>query len=393
MPSPGLSTGDARFRSSAGAAPAGTPESAALLQVEGLSVSFSGPAAAGLPVVSDVSFEVAAGETLGLVGESGSGKTVSALALVGLLPPAMVVTGGRAMYEGRDLLRLRHEELRAVRGAGIGFVFQEPASALSPVFPVGDQVAEALVVHGRARWAEARTRAIDLLASVRVPDAAACARAYPYQLSGGLRQRVMIAVALACDPPLLVADEPTTALDPTVQAEVLDLLDEMRDRRRLGVLLVTHDLGVIASRAHRVAIMYAGRIVEHASVDEIFGDPRHPYTRALLACAAGVRQDVDSTRDAGQGLRARQVSGGLAEAGAVRPVELGARARPERLPTIEGTVPPLTAMPAGCAFEPRCASRIGECARSVPPLRAVRPGHEAACLVHAPREGNARAAR
>jgi oligopeptide/dipeptide ABC transporter ATP-binding protein len=295
-----------------------------------------------------------AGEAVGLVGESGSGKTLTALALVGLLPPAMQLTGGTALFRGRDLLRLGGEEMRAVRGAGIGFVFQEPASALSPVFTIGDQVAEALVVHGRASWPEARRRAVALLDAVRIPDAARRARDYPHHLSGGLRQRAMLAVALACDPSLLVADEPTTALDPTVQAEVLDLLDTLRDTRRLGVLLVSHDLAVVASRTHRVAVMYAGRIVEQAPVGELFASPRHPYTRALLAAAPGSA-----------------------------PLK-------RRLPTIDGTVPPLTEMPPGCAFEPRCAARVDACRLAPPAIVRVGIDHDVACVLA--REGVAGAA-
>jgi oligopeptide/dipeptide ABC transporter ATP-binding protein len=311
-----------------------------------------------LPVLTHVRFDVAAGESVGLVGESGSGKTVTALALVGLLPPAMHVTGGTALFQGRDLLTLRGEEQRAVRGAGIGFVFQEPASALSPVFTIGDQVAEALVVHGRAAWPEARRRAVALLEDVRIPDAARRAHDYPQHLSGGLRQRAMLAVALACDPPLLVADEPTTALDPTVQAEVLDLLDELRETRRLGVLLVTHDLGIVASRTHRVAVMYAGRIVEQAPVAGIFRSARHPYTKALLAAAPG---------------------SGVAQG--VGPADPERQAPTRRLPALEGTVPPLAAMPPGCAFEPRCAARVDACRLAPPEIVRVGSDHDVACLL------------
>jgi peptide/nickel transport system ATP-binding protein/oligopeptide transport system ATP-binding protein len=328
-------------------------------------------------VLSDVSFELAAGETLGIVGESGSGKTATALALIGLLPPPLRVTGGRVLFEGRNLLRLAGEELRSVRGGGIGFVFQEPMSALSPVFTVGDQVAEALVVHGRARWTEARRRAVSLLEAVRIPDAAARARDYPHQLSGGLRQRAMIAIALACDPALLVADEPTTALDATVQAEVLDLLDELRARRGLGLLLVTHDLGVVASRAHGVAVMYAGRIVEQAPVAELFAAPRHPYTQALLATAPG--RERGQTPPGGQTPREGQTPPG----GQTPP--RGQTPPPgRRLTVIEGAVPSPAAMPPGCAFEPRCPARMAACRTAVPATFVVGPAHEVACLLHAP---------
>jgi oligopeptide/dipeptide ABC transporter ATP-binding protein len=365
------------------------------------------PGGALLPVLSDVRFDVAAGEAVGLVGESGSGKTITALALVGLLPAAMHVTGGAAHFQDRDLLALRGEDLRAVRGAGIGFVFQEPASALSPVFTIGDQVAEALVVHGRASWPEARRQAIALLDAARIPDAARRAREYPHQLSGGLRQRAMIAIALACDPPLLVADEPTTALDPTVQAEVLDLLDELREQRGLGLLLVTHDLGIVASRTHRVAVMYAGRIVEQAPVAAIFAKPCHPYTRALLAAAPGFaglkpcptgaddRESERAAPDVGQGfsLAAPDVGQGFSLAApdvgqgfglAAPDVGQGFSPAPgstRRLPAIEGTVPPLAAMPPGCAFEPRCSARTDACRLAPPPPVRVADGHEVACVL------------
>jgi ABC-type dipeptide/oligopeptide/nickel transport system ATPase component len=224
---------------------------------------------------------------LGLVGESGSGKSVTALSIVRLLESPGRIQGGEIWFRGTDLRRLPESEMRKVRGAGIGFIFQEPMSALNPVFTVGDQIAEAIVIQHGATWREARARAVELLEAVRITDPARRARQYPHQLSGGMRQRVMIAVALACRPPFVIADEPTTALDVTIQAEILDLLRELRDRYRLALLLITHDLGVIAEMADTVAVMYAGRIVEHAPVRDLFKSPSHPYTRTLLSSIPG----------------------------------------------------------------------------------------------------------
>jgi oligopeptide/dipeptide ABC transporter ATP-binding protein len=300
-----------------------------------------------LPAVSDVSFHLSAGETLGLVGESGSGKSVTALCLLRLLEAPGVIRAGRVLFQNTDILSLDDEALQRVRGASIGFVFQEPSTALNPVFTVGDHVAEVLVAHGRNAWPEARAKAVQLLDAVRIPDAARRARDYPHQLSGGMRQRVMIAIALACEPPLLIADEPTTALDVTIQAEILDLLRELRDRYRLALLLITHDLGVIAETADRVAVMYGGRIVEEGPVGTLFDTPSHPYTRGLLASMPG------STLDG----------------------------RPRAIP---GAVPSLASLPPGCAFEPRCGERLPICARDVPARTDLGDGHWTAC--HA-REG------
>jgi peptide/nickel transport system ATP-binding protein len=312
--------------------------SAPLLRVEGLTAGFD-VAGGFAPAVIDVSLEVLPGETLGLVGESGSGKSVTALSILRLLQPPGRIASGRIRFRGADLLAMNEREIRRVRGAGIGLVFQEPMSALNPVFTAGDQVAEALVVHGLADWPEARRRAVDLLAAVRVPDPELRARFYPHQLSGGMRQRVMIAIAIACRPALVIADEPTTALDVTIQAEILDLLRELRDRYQLALLLITHDLGVIAGMADRVAVMYAGRIVEEAPVGRLFRTPQHPYTRGLLAAMPG---------------------------------RAGARPLP-------GTAPPLGASVTGCAFEPRCPDRVDACRVTGPALREVHTGHHARC--------------
>jgi peptide/nickel transport system ATP-binding protein len=262
--------------------------STTLLEVEHLSVVFD---AAAIPAVAvdDVSFSIAAGETLGLVGESGSGKSVTAFSILRLLPPSARITGGRIFFQGRDLLELSEREMCAVRGAGISLIFQEPMTALNPVMRVGDQIAEALTVHGMATRGSARAAAIELLEAVRISDAARRVRDYPHQLSGGMRQRVMIAVALACRPPLVIADEPTTALDVTIQAQVLDLMRDLKARFNLALLIITHDFGVIAEMADRVAVMYKGKLVEQGTVRQVLRAPEHDYTRALLAAVPGMK--------------------------------------------------------------------------------------------------------
>jgi len=256
-----------------------------LLDVQHLSVTFGGPT----PAVDDVSFQIAAGETLGLVGESGSGKSVTAFSILRLLQVPGRIIGGRVIFEGRDLLALSEGEMREVRGAGISLIFQEPMTALNPVMRVGDQIAEALLVHRKATRAEARDRAIELLDAVKIPDAGRRIRDYPHQLSGGMRQRVMIAIALACRPRLVIADEPTTALDVTIQAQVLELLRELKGRYNLAILLITHDFGVIAEMADRVAVMFKGRFVEEGAVRDVLRNPRDEYTRNLLAAVPGAR--------------------------------------------------------------------------------------------------------
>jgi len=317
----------------------------ALLGVEHLTTVFdtsTGP----LTAVDDVSFAIRAGETLCLVGESGSGKSVTALSIMRLVQPPGRIAGGRILFNGRDLLTLDERRMREIRGAGISLIFQEPATALNPVFTIGDQLAETLIVHGRARGREARRRAIELLDAVRLPDAAARLGDYPHQLSGGMRQRVLIAMALACRPPLVIADEPTTALDVTIQAQILDLLREMRSAFNLSLLLITHDLGIVAETADRVAVMYAGRVVETGPARAIFRTPQHPYTRGLLA----------------------SIPGGTPGA---------------RLRAIEGTVPRLGAFPPGCAFNPRCPERFAPCTGEPPPDYDVGVGHTAKCYLHA----------
>jgi peptide/nickel transport system ATP-binding protein len=262
--------------------------SAPLLDVQHLTVVFEG-GASPVTAVNDVSFQVAPGETLGVVGESGSGKSVTALAILRLLQPPGRVAGGQVLFEGRDLMALAEREMRAIRGARISLIFQEPATALNPVMRVGDQIAEALTVHGLASGADAHARAVELLEAVHITDAPRRARDYPHQLSGGMRQRVMIAIALACKPPLVIADEPTTALDVTIQAQVLELLRELKAKYNLAVLLITHDFGVIAEMADRVAVMYKGSLVEQGPVRQILREPAHEYTRSLLAAIPGAR--------------------------------------------------------------------------------------------------------
>jgi ABC-type dipeptide/oligopeptide/nickel transport system ATPase component len=257
-----------------------------LLTVENLTTVFDARPAP-VVAVNDVSFEIRKGETLGLVGESGSGKSVTAFSIIRLVQEPGKITGGRVIFEGKDLLALPEEEMRQVRGAGIGFVFQEPMAALNPVMRVGAHIAEALLVHGMASRSDARARAIELLRAVKIVKPEERIDDYPHQLSGGMRQRVMMAIALACKPPLVIADEPTTALDVTVQAQVLELLREMKREFDLSLLLITHDFGVIAEMADRVAVMYRGKIVEQAAVRDIFRNPQHPYTKGLLASIPG----------------------------------------------------------------------------------------------------------
>jgi peptide/nickel transport system ATP-binding protein len=304
-----------------------------LLSVERLNTVFDLPSGTA-PAVIDVSFQLNAGETLCLVGESGSGKSVTALSILRLVQRPGRIASGRVVFKGRDLMTLDERAMQKVRGADIALVFQEPMTALNPVFTIGNQIEETLMVHGVARGRAARDRAVELLDAVSVPDPGRRVRDYPHQLSGGLRQRALIALALACSPSLLIADEPTTALDVTIQAQILDLLRDLQRRFDLAVLLITHDLGVVAEMADRVAVMYAGRIVEEAPVRDLFRDPRHPYTRGLLASMPG-------------------------------------GARGARLQAIQGTVPPLGQLPPGCSFAPRCPSRFEPCDKAVPGVTVI----------------------
>jgi oligopeptide/dipeptide ABC transporter ATP-binding protein len=322
---------------------------APLLDIQNLSIEFA-TAQGTVTAVRDVSFHIAAGEVLGLVGESGSGKSVSSLAILRLLPPQARIRGS-IRFQGEDLLSLPIQQMQHIRGAGISMIFQEPMTALNPVMRVGDQIAEAVLAHagngtGRITKADAWSRAIEALRTVAVEDADRRARSYPHQLSGGQRQRVMIAMAVVNRPSLLIADEPTTALDVTIQAQVLELLAELREKFSLAMLFISHDLAIVSQVSYRIGVMYAGSVVEMGTSDDVFRDPRHPYTRGLLNSVPTLRSD---------------------------------RSKP--LQTIEGTVPAISAMPPGCTFEPRCNLRVPSCADSLPALVEVAPGHFARCPV------------
>jgi peptide/nickel transport system ATP-binding protein/oligopeptide transport system ATP-binding protein len=314
--------------------------------VRGLKVEFGtdqGPARA----VDDLSFDLRAGEVLGIVGESGSGKSVTALSIMGLLPvPPGRVVGGEILFEGSDLLKKSHTEMRKIRGGAISMIFQEPMTSLNPVFTIGDQLTEAVRWHERVSPQAARDRAIEMLNKVGIPSPERRLEDYPHQLSGGMRQRVMIAMALSCNPKLLLADEPTTALDVTIQAQILDLLRQLQEEFRMAVIIITHNMGVVAEFADRVLVMYAGRTVEHAAVDGVFERPAHPYTEGLLASIPDLEADV------------------------------------HRLTAIPGTLPNPHELPAGCRFQPRCGHAREECASGLPPLIQVASGHLAACIRH-----------
>jgi oligopeptide/dipeptide ABC transporter ATP-binding protein len=294
--------------------------------------------------VDGVSFTVAAGETVGLVGESGCGKSVTALSLLRLVPPpGRIESGSSIHFEGQDVLALKAEPLREMRGNRMAMIFQEPMTALNPVLTVGDQVAEVVRVHTRASRSEAWERAVKMLGLVGIPDPAARAKQYPHELSGGMRQRVMIAMALILEPRLVIADEPTTALDVTIQAQILELLRDLRERTGLALLLITHDLGIVAEMASRVIVMYAGEVVEEAPVAALFDTAAHPYTEGLLAAVPRFGEEQ------------------------------------ERLRTIRGTVPPSTAWPSGCRFRDRCPYAWDRCAKEAPVLLQVGPAHRARC--------------
>jgi peptide/nickel transport system ATP-binding protein len=339
-----------------------------LLDIRNLNIEFSGaqrafgqpgPALGGaegaavptqaLTAVRDLSFSIAPGEVLGLVGESGSGKSITSLAIMRLLPPQARVSG-EILFAGngsaRNLATLPDESMRRLRGSRIAMIFQEPMTALNPVMRVGDQIAEAVQAHSAGSKDEAAKLAIQAMNDVAIPEADRRASDYPHQLSGGMRQRVMIAMAIVNRPQLLIADEPTTALDVTIQAQILELLAQLRAKFGLAMLFISHDLAVVSQVADQVAVMYAGNLVELGSKQEIFHAPAHPYTRGLLHAVPDLRTD-----------------------------------RGQPLQTIEGTVPPLDSMPGGCAFEPRCGFRVAECARILPPLVEVAAGHWARCPV------------
>jgi oligopeptide/dipeptide ABC transporter ATP-binding protein len=321
-----------------------------LLDVRNLSTHFF-TRQGRLPAVDGVSFQIAPGETVALVGESGCGKSVTAASILRLVPdPPGRIVAGEILFEGRDLLKITAGDMRAVRGNRIGMVFQEPMTSLNPVFTIGDQIAEVVREHQKLSRAAAYARVADLLNLVRIPDPHRLIRDYPHRLSGGMRQRVMIAMAIACEPALLIADEPTTALDVTTQAQILELLDELKQRLGMAMLLITHDLGVVAQTAQRVLIMYAGRVVEAAAVKDLFEEPLHPYTRGLLQSLPRPDAEVD------------------------------AAGRPPPLVEIAGTVPSPAALPIGCRFAPRCPHALDACRQGDVPLKIFVRERAAACL-------------
>ena len=296
--------------------------------------------------VDGVSFEIGEGETLGLVGESGCGKSVTALSILRLVDAPGRIEGGSILLRGRNLLELNKREMRNVRGGQISMVFQEPMTSLNPVFTVGNQIVEAIRLHQKKSFADARALAVEMLGRVGIPNPERRVDEYPHQMSGGMKQRVMIAMALVCRPALLIADEPTTALDVTIQAEILELLADLQKDLGMAILLITHNLGIVAGVANRVAVMYAGKIVEYAPVEELFDSPKHPYTICLFRSIPRLDEP-----------------------------------QKERLETIEGQVPSPKNWPTGCRFHPRCPYVIERCAKEAPPLAEKSPGHSAACWV------------
>ena len=320
-----------------------------LLEVRNLQTHF--PTRAGLVrAVDGVSFHLDRGELLGLVGESGCGKSITALSVMRLIGAPGKIVSGEILFDGKDLLKLSDSEMREMRGDDIAMIFQDPMTSLNPVFTIGEQISEALRLHRKLSKKQARQATIEAMREVAIPDPARRVDDYPHQLSGGMRQRVMIAMALACNPKLLIADEPTTALDVTIQAQILELLDELRKSRELAVLLITHDLGVVAEVADRVAVMYTGRIVEESPVAELFARPKHPYTEGLL-------RSVPKLTNA----------------------ELN---KNERLETIEGVVPSPTDLPPGCHFAPRCRHRMPRCTAEEIPLYQLEGNVEVRCVLY-----------
>ncbi len=312
-----------------------------ILEVRNLQTSFTTERGV-LKAVDDVSFDLYAGKTLGVVGESGCGKSVTSLSIMRLIPnPPGKITGGQILYKGRDLLQLGAEEMRKIRGNEISMIFQEPMTSLNPVFTIGNQLMEAILLHQDLSKSEALNKAVEMLRLVGIPAPEKRVRDYPHQLSGGMRQRVMIAMALSCNPKILIADEPTTALDVTIQAQILDLLRDLQQKTGLGLLLITHDLGVVAEMAHDVVVMYAGRVVERAPVNEIFKSPKHPYTRGLLNSIPVLSRDPTG------------------------------KVKKSRLEPIPGIVPSLFDLPVGCRFQERCSLVADDCRTSEPLLREL----------------------
>ena len=315
-----------------------------LLEVDGLTTAFQ-TGSGQVTAVEDISFHLDKGEILGIVGESGSGKSVTALAIMGLLPkPPAKILGGQIRFEGQDLLRLPDRAMQRMRGPGVAMVFQEPMTSLNPVFTIGDQIMETIRAHEALSAKDSFARGVEMLAKVGIPSPDKRMGDYPHQLSGGQRQRVMLAIALVCRPKLLIADEPTTALDVTIQAQILDLLMDLRDEFGMAIMLITHNMGVIAETADRVMVMYAGRVVEQAPVDRLFDAPMHPYTRGLLACVPTLDQET------------------------------------ERLVAIPGSLPEPSRRPVGCRYSVRCPLAIPSCSDAIPSLAGVEPGHAAACI-------------
>jgi len=319
-----------------------------LLSVKDLRTSFF-TSRGEVQAVRGVSFEVRPGEILGIVGESGSGKSITCMSVLRLLKSSGRVIGGEALFEGRDLLQLDDDDLRELRGNDIAMIFQDPMTSLNPTLSVGEQVMETILRHRKVSRAEARQRAIELFELVRIPNAAERLKAYPHQFSGGMRQRVMIAMALSCDPKLLIADEPTTALDVTIQRQILALLKELQSRLGMAVILITHDLGVIAEVTDRVLVMYGGMAMEEGPVRDVFKRPSHPYTRGLLASIPNLR---DGTH--------------------------------HRLKPIPGSPPDMLRPPPGCPFAPRCPQAMRQCVAVMPPVFPIGEGHDARCWLHHP---------
>lgn len=317
-----------------------------LLQVENLSVQFETPQGV-LKAVNDVSFSIPKGSTLGLVGESGCGKTVTALSILRLIPsPPGRITQGSILFEGRDLLTLSEKEMQAIRGEEIAMIFQEPMTALNPVFTIGNQIIETIRTHKEVSKAEARDKAEELLHIVGIPEPRRRLKSYPHEFSGGMRQRAMIAIALSCDPKILIADEPTTALDVSIEAQILELLQKLQDEFHMSIILITHDLGIVAQRVREVAIMYAGNIVEKTTTKRLFENPMHPYTQGLL----------DSIPQSKPGKRQK------------------------RLKPIPGVVPDLRMPPPGCLFSDRCPIVVPHCQQEIPKLETKEPTHQVRCF-------------
>ncbi|HYR27342.1 MAG TPA: ABC transporter ATP-binding protein [Thermoanaerobaculia bacterium] len=322
----------------------------ALLEVKNLRTTFFGSDGKYVHAVDNVSFNVRRGEAVALVGESGCGKSVTAMSIMRLVASPGKISQGEIRFKGRDLTKLSEREMRNVRGNDIAMIFQEPMTSLNPVFKIGDQVAEAIRIHRKVGKKEAWKQAGDMLEMVAISDPHKRLHDYPHQLSGGMRQRVMIAIALSCDPELLIADEPTTALDVTIQAQVMELLASLQKKLGLAILLITHDLGVVAEFCERIIVMYTGRVVEEAPVTSLFANPSHPYTRGLLRSLPSVVDAVHTT--------------------------------PNRLATIKGMVPPISNLPSGCKFNPRCPDVMDICLGNEPALMPVTKGQAARCYLH-----------